>query len=111
MGKLVSWGLISRESANCSFCGMPKNNTPSKSQIGKNNCCKDDHKEIRTSGDQKSTQSENQVTKDSPAYLAVYSQSFQPEHFSSGFLFQNLLHGPPLKSSQPSYLLNCNFRI
>jgi hypothetical protein len=111
MGKLVSWGLISRESANCSFCGMPKNISPSKNQVGKNNCCKDDHKEIRTAGDQKSAQNENQVQKDSPVDAAVYSHSFQPEHFSSGSPFQILTHGPPLSASQPSYLLNCNFRI
>jgi len=111
MGKLVSWGLVNRESATCSYCGMLKNTTPAKSQVGKNNCCKDDHKEIRTTGDQKSAQNENQIQKDSPADAVVYSLSFQPEYFSSVSLFQKLIHAPPLSGRQPYYLLNCNFRI
>jgi hypothetical protein len=111
MGKLVSWGLISRESANCSFCGMPKNSIPDKNQVGKNNCCKDDHKEIKTAGDQKSVLNENQIQKESPADVVVYTNTFEPEHFSSGSRLQKLPHGPPATGRQPSYLLNCNFRV
>src|SRR5450755_4151392 len=54
MGKLASWGLIDHESKNCAACGMvKKTSTSSQCMSAKMDCCKDEHKQIKTDKDQK----------------------------------------------------------
>ena len=58
MGKLASWGLINHESKNCGQCGMIKKTPASQSMTAKMDCCRDEHKQIKTDNDQKLFSSE-----------------------------------------------------
>src|SRR5450432_3882623 len=58
MGKLASWGLIDHESKSCAQCGMTKRSPASQCMAAKMNCCKDEHKQIKTDKDQKLSPSE-----------------------------------------------------
>ena len=110
MGKLVSWGFVSNESENCSFCGMPKKKSAGENQIRKNNCCKDDHKEIRTVGDQKSFAYDGQVQNSS--FSAVLTHHFSAENMVSCLCQpHDLIQAHSKSDHQPVYLRNCNFRI
>ncbi|MBL0098422.1 MAG: hypothetical protein IPP46_19525 [Bacteroidetes bacterium] len=47
MGKLADWGLGDNKSKTCSKCGMEKSDEKD------NGCCKDEHKFVKNSSDQK----------------------------------------------------------
>ena len=53
MGKLASWGLIDHESKTCAQCGMIKKIPASQNMTAKMDCCRDEHKQIKTDNDQK----------------------------------------------------------
>ena len=53
MGKLASWGLIDHDSKNCTKCGMVKKTPGSHFMAAKMDCCRDEHKQIKTDKDQK----------------------------------------------------------
>ena len=111
MGKLVGWGLKSHESAACAFCGMEKKTDSSTGIFTKKNCCRDDHKEIKTAGDQKLVQTEFQFLKLIPDVSLEYAPTFSSLQFHPEFSTQSVVNGTPKAGKQPVFLLNCNFRI
>ena len=110
MGKLISWGLINHESANCDFCGMPKKMSGENPGI-KKGCCRDEHKEIKSNKDQKLTPSEFQYIKLFTGGTAGVLR-FLPElnEFSAALEIPSV-HAPPLVAKKAIFLLNRNFRI
>src|SRR5664279_5304158 len=58
MGKLASWGLINHESKHCAQCGMVKQKSSPQGMTAKMDCCRDEHKQIKTDKDQKIVPSE-----------------------------------------------------
>lgn len=111
MGKLLSWGLVNHESKDCGFCGMPKKADSNHCVSAKQGCCKDEHKQIKTGGDQKIFSSELQ-------FLKVFNQGDVIRHpIHPDFLIASFLltypstHAPPLTGEVAIFLLNGNFRI
>jgi hypothetical protein len=112
MGKLASWSLIDHESKNCAKCGMvKKTSTSPQCMAAKMDCCKDEHKQIKTDKDQKLFPSEffkyNNI-----------SQAITPQEsiipgikiFSLVVAYPNS-NAPPLQGTIPFFILFCNFRI
>jgi hypothetical protein len=111
MGKLVFWGLGNHESKSCTFCGMPKKTTHNHCVTAMKNCCKDEHKQIKTDKDQKTTQSELQEYKlFADASVVKYPAIFDI-HISSFAVDYPTGNVPPKIGYIPVFLLNCNFRI
>jgi len=111
MGKLIGWGLISHDSKNCNYCGMPRQNPGQPNQVSKNHCCDDQQKQIRTDRDQTLFQAELQFFKIYPVNTDVYFHELPVLYFSSIHTAYPGIHAPPPVDVQPVFLLNCNFRI
>lgn len=110
MGKLISWGLVNHESANCDYCGMPKKMSGENPGI-KKGCCRDEHKEIKSNKDQKLTPAEFQFVKpvteattETVRFLPVLNGPSAVREIPS-------IHAPPPTGKQAIFLLNRNFRI
>lgn len=110
MGKLVSWGLQDHESKRCELCGMSKQQAPKDSFHKKNNCCKDEHAQMKTASDQKTTQTEWQFAK-SVAEASTLQQLVPCMLVSSPAIRQPVANAPPLHDKVPVFLLHCHFRI
>lgn len=111
MGKLISWGLIDHESKSCMTCGMYKEtNGKVGISVGKN-CCKDEHKMIKTGNDQKVTSAEYQFFKLSPDATAGTFLTLPLYGVSSNTIESARANAPPFLSERPIFLLNRNFRI
>jgi hypothetical protein len=111
MGKLISWGLIDHESKGCMTCGMYKEAGGMEGFLASKNCCKDEHKEIKTDKDQKVTSAEYQFFKFSPDATAVSFLTLPTIPVSSITLENPTTHAPPLRGDIDLFLLNRNFRI
>lgn len=111
MGKLISWGLIDQETKNCTFCGMVKKTTANDGVSANKNCCKDEHKEIKTEKDQKATSAEFQFFKLTPDAAAIHFFSLPAFRISSITLENPTANAPPIFGVKPIFLLNRNFRI
>jgi hypothetical protein len=111
MGKLVSWGLIDKDSKNCATCGMPKKPNHKGCVTTKMGCCEDKHIQVKTSNDQKLDQSESQ---DFKFLLENPPENFQtwPDFYIFSLTYNYpAANGPPQIGGQPVFLLNQNFRI
>lgn len=105
MGELVSWGLGSKEAALCPGCGMPKKDRDVKG------CCKDEHKFIKNTNDQKNTEAAyptvNLVTAIEPA-ISIEINCVPRVVVSEKKPYSN---APPRRCGTPVYILNCVFLI
>ena len=111
MGKLASWGLIDHERTNCAQCGMVKKTSPSHRMTAKMDCCRDEHKQIKTDKDQKLSPAEffkyndlsQAIAFDEPAVHTIKA-------FSVSIQYPNT-NAPPLIGTLPLFVLYRNFRI
>ena len=111
MGKLTSWGLIDHESKNCAQCGMVKQSSASQSLTAKMDCCKDEHKQIKTDNEQKQFPSEFFKYNNSLQAVALYESSVvNIKAFSSTIEYPNT-NAPPLLGKLPLFVLYRNFRL
>ena len=111
MGKLASWGLIDHESKHCAKCGMLKKTTTAHGIDAGMNCCKDEHKQIKSNQDQKSSPAEFFK------YISLYPFPVIREAaaditpvLSVAIAYPNT-HAPPLAGKLPRFILFRNFRI
>ena len=111
MGKLVSWNLIDYESKSCTTCGMFKETGGREGYSAMKNCCKDEHKEIKTDKDQKVTSAEFQFFKLSTDATAAPMLTLPSVWVSSITIENPRANAPPLLNERPLFLLNRNFRI
>ncbi len=111
MGKLISWGLHDHQNKNCTFCRMSDKAAYNPCATAGKNCCKDEHKQIKTDKDQKATQSDVQILKFYPDALVIAHPSLQDFHVYSFITEHPSAHAPPPANNVPVFLLNCNFRI
>ena len=110
MGKLTSWGLINHENKNCERCGMVKNATASHSMVAKMDCCRDEHKQIKTDKDQKLFPSEFfKYNNLSQAIVLNEPLTESIKAFSISIEYPNT-NAPPL-NKLPFFVLYRNFRI
>ena len=111
MGKLASWGLINHENKNCEGCGMVKNTTASHSMAAKMDCCRDEHKQIKTDKDQKLFPSEFFKYNNQSQVIASYEFSLESiKAFSFPIDYPNT-NAPPLFDKLPRFIVFRNFRI
>ena len=111
MGKLASWGLIDHESRNCTQCGMVKKTSSGHGLAAKMNCCKDEHKQIKTDKDQKLFPSEffkynvlsQSISLNEPALQGVRTFSVSIEYPNT--------NAPPLSGKLPLFVIYRNFRL
>ena len=103
MGKRAGWSLFRLNKEKCGVCGMHKSNSKG--------CCKDEHKTVKFTFDQKV--SDNNVIKiqqlPQAATLPVvieYSSALLQSEYSE---LNNL--SPPHLRSVPVFIYNCTFRI
>lgn len=102
MGKLANWSFGSNVSKTCGNCGMETQNM---------GCCKDEHKFIKNSSDQKITQPAlNQAQLVSTALPVSFVDFFQIQ--LSGLTKESLKsHDPPLHHGISIYNFTCDYRI
>jgi hypothetical protein len=111
MGKLISWGFIGYESKSCSSCGMQKIGKIQDGLSANRNCCRDEHKTLKTGSEQTAIQSELRYDSFSSDLAIVCFQVLIPLAVSNIAIANPGTHAPPLISGQPVFLLNRNFRI
>ena len=105
MGKLSDWGLWHNEADKCSECGMEKNSNQD------NNCCKDEHKYIKNTADQKVSETNLQFIQLFSIALHVSYIDTPFEEFSTVTEENPRTNAPPLLSNVSVYIRNCTFRI
>ena len=111
MGKLASWGLIDHESKNCARCGMLKKTSTDHGISAGMNCCKDEHKQIKTDKDQKLSSSESfQYNFFSQSALLNVPALPGIRTFSVCIAHPNT-NAPPLSEKLPLFVLFRNFRL
>lgn len=103
MGKLVELSLSKKEDRKCDNCGMIKK--------ASNDCCKDEHKEVKGEKDQKLVNvSVNQILLPGEALNASYTDL--PDVYVPSAILENPSSNAPPRSSKVNYyILNCIFRI
>jgi hypothetical protein len=111
MGKLASWGLTNHESKNCARCGMIKKIPSSQNMAAKMNCCRDEHKQIKTDSDQKSFSSEFFKYRNSSQVLALQEPTTEKLKAVSVSIAYPKTNAPPLYFKLPRFILNGNFRL
>ena len=99
MDKLISWSLLKSNGDKCGKCGMDKDG----------GCCKDEHKFVKNSFDQKATESSIEAIKFFPVAspVAVFNIS---EFYSFLSHEYSVSHAPPVNGRE-IYIRNCVFRI
>ena len=111
MGKLASWGLIDHESKNCAKCGMLKKTSSADGISASMNCCKDEHKQIKTDKDQKLSTSESFQFNVLSQFIAQNEPAPQGFHtFSVAIAYPNI-NAPPLSGKLPLFIIYRNFRL
>lgn len=105
MGKLSDWGLWHNEADNCSKCGMEKNSNQD------NKCCKDEHKYIKNTADQKLSETNLQFIQILSTALPISFTENPYAEFSSVTEENPRTNAPPLINSVLLYIRNCTFRI
>jgi hypothetical protein len=111
MGKLASWGLIDHESKNCPQCGMLKKASRAQCMASKMDCCKDEHKQIKTVKDQKLFPSELFKYNNLSHTLALNEPDVQSIKTSSISIEYPNTNAPPLLDKLPLFVLYRNFRL
>ena len=89
----------------CDSCGMPK------SQAAGKGCCKDEHKAIQLSKDQKAAAAYMQLLQSA---VAVEPQSYPDAaavQLAQVVLTGALAHAPPGTGQPPLFIRNCVFRV
>lgn len=111
MGKLASWGLIDHESKICAKCGMIKKTPASQSISFKTDCCRDEHKQIKTNNDQKLLPSEFFKYNNLSQVIALNEPAVRSlKAFSVAIEFPNT-NAPPLFDKLPLFVFYRNFRL
>lgn len=105
MGKLADWGLGQNKSKTCGECGMEKSDEKN------NGCCKDEHKFIKNTTDQKITESSIKLTGMlGTAILPGYTEL--PSIKISSLTEKNpVSNAPPRSKGIAVYILNRTFLI
>jgi hypothetical protein len=111
MGKLASWGLIDHESKNCAKCGMIKKIPAARCIVSNEDCCRDEHKQINSSQDQKQSPAEcfkynihsQAIALNEPAFVNTQAFSISTEFPKT--------NAPPLPGKLPLFVLYRNFRL
>jgi hypothetical protein len=111
MGKLVSWGLIDKDSKNCLTCGMSKKSSQTGYLTAKMGCCEDKQLQVKTEKDQKLVQSESQDLKFLPEGTSGNFQTSLDFYVFSITMGYPNANAPPQIGKVPVFLLNRNFRI
>jgi hypothetical protein len=111
MGKLASWGLIDHESKTCEQCGMVKMTHASQGMSAKMDCCKDEHKQIKTDKDQKLSPSEFFKYNNFSQAIAIEENAVTSARFSSLSIEYPNTNAPPLFDRLPRFILYRNFRL
>jgi hypothetical protein len=111
MGKLISWGLASHETKNCSFCGMPIDHRNGHSVMVKDGCCKDEHTQFKTDKDQKPAQTGLEYIKLFPDATGENHLAVTDAFLSSISIDYPTANAPPFIDKVPLFLFNRNFRI
>ena len=110
MGKLVAWGLLDHSAKNCTSCGM-QNMATEGCKMAKKDCCRDEHRQIRTDKDQKLDQSSLEFAKIIPSVAILSYNTWTDPFVASPVLALPVVKGPPLHTGIPVFLRNRNFRI
>jgi len=105
MGKFSGWRLSIIESAFCPECGMEKALVKTKS------CCSDEQRIIKTTTDQKASESSFQAIYSIAAAIPSDFVDAPANHIISLTEATPLTNGPPQASSVAIYIRNGVFRI
>jgi hypothetical protein len=105
MGKLAAWGLGHTTSKTCDKCGMEKSGEKDKG------CCKDEHKFVKNNTDQKTAETDFQLTQLIAVALPVSFVEIPANDFPSVTEENPISHAPPQSCSVAIYIRNCVFRI
>jgi hypothetical protein len=111
MGKLASWGLIDHESKNCAKCGMLKKTTSAHGINAGMNCCKDEHKQIKTDNDQKLSLAESFKYNVVSQSGLLHEPAVQGIRFFSVSIEYPNTNAPPLSDKLPLFVVYRNFRL
>ena len=111
MGRLASWGLIDHESKNCSACGMVKKTSGAQGKVAKMDCCRDEHKQIKTDKDQKLFPSEFFKYNDLPQAVTLRELVIPGVNVLSPTTAYPNTNAPPLLSKLPLFVVYRNFRL
>jgi hypothetical protein len=111
MGKLASWGLINHESRNCTRCGMVKKTSGSQHMAAKMDCCRDEHKQIKTDKDQKLVPFEFFKYNNFSQAIVLNEHALQGVQVSSVSIEHPNTNAPPLSGKLPLFVLYRNFRL
>ncbi|RXK62203.1 hypothetical protein ESA94_04105 [Lacibacter luteus] len=104
MGKLVNMSIGHDDSNTCDNCGMEKDGK------GKNDCCKDEQKQIKLEKDQKVAESFQAMQLIATA-IPVSSIVYTLPHVTSVTEENPRSNAPPLTDATSLYIRNCTFRI
>ena len=111
MGKLASWGLIDHESKNCMQCGMMMKSSSTQGISAKMDCCRDEHKQIKTDKDQKLVPSEFFKYNNLTQAITLHETAFSGETMLSPAIEHPNTNGPPLSGKLPLFIVYRNFRL
>ena len=105
MDKLVDWSIGHNDGKNtCNNCGMEKDGK------GKNDCCKDEQKQLKIEKDQKAATA-FQFTLSLVTALPVSYPVYNLSGIASVTEEFPLSNAPPRSPQQAVYIRNCTFRI
>jgi hypothetical protein len=111
MDKLVAWGLLDHSGKDCSFCGMQKKQMAAGCTVVKKDCCRDEHRQIKNSQDQKMGQTSVESAGVTMTAADVPFGAWTDPFVASPVLTQPADNGPPEAGDVPVFLRNRNFRI
>lgn len=104
MGELVNLSIGHDESNACDNCGMEKDGA------GKNDCCKDEQKQIKLEKDQKVAESFQAMQLIATA-VPVSAIAYTLPNVTSVTEQNPCSNAPPLTDATSLYIRNCTFRI
>ena len=111
MGKLISWGLTDRDSKNCRFCGMAKDDRAMHCGSAMKGCCKDEHRHIKNDKDQKAAESAYKFLSPPFDILITNFALLADRHVPAYAVIYPTINAPPHLTKVPVFLRNGNFRI
>lgn len=111
MGKLVSWGIINHDGKNCRICGTLKKADSKHCILAKKGCCKDEHKQVKTSNDQRDVWAELQFLKLFSLATTINLQPLRDFGVPSFVIAWPTSNAPPDIGKPAVFILNRNFRI
>ena len=102
MGKLTGWDFDYTSKGDCYNCGMQTR--PDKG------CC--DNKQIHSKVDKDQQAAYNNISFANDNFAIVPHYTIADDVFiNRNTITHHSIHAPPLINDNPTYLLNCNFRI